>query len=200
MSTIERIRMSEGSGLGTKTPRARYLGGNLDFEEPVITRSRYSVTLDDEVKKDIEKGNPDILPSGATMKMLDRASARERLFSGEPVVSYKVNAKGKLFLALYAVAVLSLILVIVLNALAIERQKRENYEISEQVAYWSSSVENLKGQNESMSNPDYIKERAEQLGMTSVQAEVIKVNSPEKAVRAEKKSVNWFDWLCDLFS
>lgn len=200
MSTIERIRMSEGSGLGTKTPRARYLGGDLDFEEPVITRSRYSVTLDDEVKKDIEKGNPDILPSGATMKMLDRASARERLFSGEPVVSYKVNAKGKLFLALYAVAVLSLILVIVLNALAIERQKRENYEISEQVAYWSSSVENLKGQNESMSNPDYIKERAEQLGMTSVQAEVIKVNSPEKAVRAEKKSVNWFDWLCDLFS
>lgn len=200
MSTIERIRMSEGSGLGTKTPRARYLGGNLDFEEPVITRSRYSVTLDDEVKKDIEKGNPDILPSGATMKMLDRASARERLFSGEPVVSYKVNAKGKLFLALYAVAVLSLILVIVLNALAIERQKRENYEISEQVAYWNSSVENLKGQNESMSNPDYIKERAEQLGMTSVQAEVIKVNSPEKAVRAEKKSVNWFDWLCDLFS
>ncbi len=200
MSTIEKIRMSEESGLGTMTPRARYLGGELDFEEPVITRSRYSVTLDDEVKKDIEKGNPDILPSGATMKMLDRASARERLFSGEPVVSYKVNAKGKLFLALYAVAVLSLILVIVLNALAIERQKRENYEISEQVAYWSSSVENLKGQNESMSNPDYIKERAEQLGMTSVQAEVIKVNSPEKAVIAEKKSVNWFDWLCDLFS
>jgi cell division protein FtsL len=200
MSTIEKMRTSARSGVGTMTPRARYLDGEIDLEEPVFSRPRYSAAIADEVKRDIEIGNPDILPSGATMKMLDRASARERLFSDEPRVTYKVNAKGKLFLALYAVAVLSLILVIVLNALAIERQKRENYEISEQVAYWSSSVENFKGQNESMSNPDYIKERAQQLGMTQVEAEVIKVNPPAKAVRAEKKSVNWFDWLCDLFS
>lgn len=199
MSTLEKIRHEEE--LRTPMPpRARYYGGEIDLEEPVFTRPRYSAPFAEEVQKDIERGNPDILPSGATMKMLGRASAQERLFADESKVTYKVNAKGKLFLALYAVAVLSLILVIVLNALAIERQKQANINISEQVAYLSSSVESLKSESESVSDPDYISDRAEELGMTQVESETITVTPPAKAAKAEEKGGNWFDWLCDLFS
>ena len=62
--------------------------------------------------------------------MLGQNQTTKKTFDDEKQVSFKVNSKGKLLFSLYAVVVLSLILIIVLNAVAIERQTAQNEQIN----------------------------------------------------------------------
>src|SRR5690554_2029151 len=123
MTTLEKTK---NKGEFKMPSRAQYYNteDQMQRQRPVI---RFSTQTQDEeltriytdnedLKKDIQRGNPDILPTGATLKMLRQREVPKKPFDDEAEISYKVNSKGKLLFSLYAIAVLSLILVIVLNA------------------------------------------------------------------------------------
>lgn len=218
MATLERIRSEETeskSNLFAAMPsRAKYFQSGdsssfsvlSDVKAPSYMPQRKSEDYSDinieneELKRDIKMGNPDILPTGATLKMLRDRPAPAKPFDDTIAVSYKVNAKGKLLFALYAVAVLSLILVIVLNAVAIEKQRGNIAAIENQILMAAGTVDNLLAEAQSMNNSNYIQTQAENLGMKPVTVTKINVTLPQFAKAEEIKPItNWFDWFCDIF-
>ena len=225
MATIEKIQREnlsdENVRLKSAMPsRAKYFyNTETEIEKPVFKNTstlRYGdfttqkseidslseVNIKNEdLKRDISAGNPDILPTNSTLKMLKNGNVPSKPFDNAASVSYRVNAKGKLLFALYAVLVLSLVLVIVLNALAIERQKSANLGIENQISLMSATVEDLQTNTESLNNNLYMQSQAEDLGMTELKVTYIKVKAPELVNKTEiVPATNWFDWLCDIFS
>jgi cell division protein FtsL len=173
-------------------------------EENYVRKAQdnYGYTEDEELRRDIAAGNPDILPSGATLKMLHgNKAAPAKPFDNVSSVSYRINARGKLLFAVYAVVVLGLILVIVLNALAIERQKAVNAAIENEISLMSAAVESLSEQSQSLTDSEYIKSQAESFGMKPVKTVQLNIKAPVLANKEDvKPQTNWFDWICDLMS
>lgn len=206
MTTLERIKEKTERAMPS---RAEYFRTEQEFapqrdlsEIPFRKGADFSLYVDnEELQNDIDKGNPDLLPTSATLKMLGRKSAPKRPFDNEHEITYKVNSKGKLLFSLYAVVVLSLILVIVLNAIAIERQNAQNAQLQDRFAALNQTVEILEAQNTALSNEEYIISQAESLGMVPVQTQTVSISIPSPAQAAKYQPVtNWFDWLCDFLS
>jgi len=74
------------------------------------------------IKRDLNTGNPDIIPSKTTLGKLNKSSAfGESFFEQKKTAS---ASKGKLFFAIYALMVLTLVCIIIYNAVSVERQVR----------------------------------------------------------------------------
>lgn len=218
MATIEKLRndnlIGNEKSFNAMPSRAKYFRSDISGAKPVYKNSavrdfEYKEDLqnynnidikNEEVKRDLKAGNPDILPTGATLKMLNN-QAPEKPFDNSTTVSFKVNSKGKLFFALYTLLVLSLILVIVLNAVNIERQNNANASIQNEIALMNTAIENLSNQSDSLNNNDYIYTQAQSLGMSEINVTHITLNKPQLISNTEIQPVtNWFDWFCDIFS
>lgn len=157
---------------------------------------------DEDLRKDIQNGNPDLLPTGTTLKMLQsNHKAPSKPFESDESVSYKVNSKGKFLFAVYAVLVLSLILIIVFNALAIERQKAENVDLNSQLIFAAAKIDDLSLQADNLTVSTYILEQAQNYGMVQKQAQTVRLNLPQIVEKADTAThTNWFDWVCDIIS
>jgi cell division protein FtsL len=206
MTTLEKERTE---GFKIKMPsRAEYYNtqeeqsGSFRFTPAMQNDELTRIYTDnEELKRDIETGNPDILPTGATLKMLRQRDIPRKPFDDEKEISFKVNSKGKLLFSLYAVVVLSLILIIVLNAVAIERQSAQNTQIENEIAQLSDTIDDLEGQSDTMLQTSAITAQAESFGMQPVEKVSVQMSIPEPAQAVEDQPVtNWFDWLCGLFS
>ena len=146
--------------------------------------------------------NTDILPSQATLNTLNRPVTRAfEKFEKETKVSAKVTAKGKLIIAIYAVAVTALFLIVVYNAIAISKLTAESGALESSVASQSQLVDQLKNQLGHVSDSAVLAGKAEEMGMTQGNASSIQVQLPP-AVQADEiqTQTNWFDWLCDIIS
>lgn len=64
--------------------------------------------------------NPDLLPTEATLRVLRGESVRKAETS-KPAARPRTRAKGKAMIAVYAAAILTLLLVVILNAVALVR-------------------------------------------------------------------------------
>lgn len=205
MTTLEKERTE---GFKIKMPsRAEYYNtqeGQSNFRfTPAMQNDELTriYTDNEELKKDIQMGNPDILPTGATLKMLRQREIPRKPFDDEKEISFKVNSKGKLLFSLYAVVVLSLILIIVLNAVAIERQSAQNTQIENEIVQLNGTIDELNEQNDSLLQTSNITAEAESFGMQPVEKVSVSMNIPQPSQAVEDKPVtNWFDWLCGLFS
>ena len=113
-------------------------------------------------------------------------------FEKETKVSAKVTAKGKLIIAIYAVAVTALFLIVVFNAIAISKLTAESGALESSVASQSQLVDQLKNQLGHVSDSAVLAGKAEEMGMTQL----------PPAVQADEiqTQTNWFDWLCDIIS
>lgn len=198
MTTLERIRENEEIKMPS---RAEYYNTQTR-QRPMFAEKAFGVYVDDEeIKQDLQKGNPDILPSRATLKMLNQKQATQKALDDEKKVSFKVNSKGKLLFSLYAVVVLSLILIIALNAVAMERQNAQNAQLNNELAQIQRQVDDLNAESENLLGASNIISQAESYGMEPVSSQSVDINIPQPAQIAENKPVtNWFDWLCGLFS
>lgn len=223
MATMERLENEElvvKSSRSQMPSRAKYYyNEENEVSEPAFkgSRQRFSAIKDnnetvasrfsglnienEELKRDIFAGNPNILPSGATLEMLRNGQAPAKPFNDDSAVSFKLNTKGKLLFSLYAVLVLSLILVIILNAIAIEKQKSENLLMSNEIATISQNVSDLQLQSENLSHSTTIQTQALNLGMQQIETVHINLKVPNAANKpAATVTTNWFDWFCDIFS
>jgi cell division protein FtsL len=196
MTTLERIRENEEIKMPS---RAEYYNTQTR-QRPLFAESAFGVYTDsEEIKQDLQKGNPDILPSRATLRMLGQNQTTKKTFDDEKQVSFKVNSKGKLLFSLYAVVVLSLILIIVLNAVAIERQTAQNEQINAELAQIQRQVDDLSAESENLLSASNVIAQAESYGMEPVDTVTVDIDIPSPAEIAENKPVtNWFDWLCGL--
>lgn len=75
--------------------------------------------------------------------------------------SYKLNAKGKIVVALYAVAVMVILALIVLNTGVLASLKSGNSALVENITELSGQYEELVDRIETVSSDDYVKDIAE---------------------------------------
>ena len=110
--------------------------------------------------------NPDLLPSEATMRVLRGESFRKEETS-KPVARSKARVKGKAMIAVYAAAVVALLLVVILNAVALLRLSVSTADLEAEVARVQRSVETLSETADSLEGSnrvDEIVKAAEELG------------------------------------
>ena len=108
--------------------------------------------------------NPDLLPSDTTMRVL----------RGEPFVQERAderirvrrNTKRKAMVAVYAAAIVALLLVVILNAVALMRLSVSTANLEAEVAEAKAAVAELSGYAEDLEDPDRILKAAEELGYT----------------------------------
>lgn len=155
----------------------------------------------EEVRQDLTRGNPDILPSGATLKMLkETCRAPEKPFESDAEVSFKVNAKGKFIFTIYAIMVLSLILVIVLNAIVINRSQTEKNLLQNQIAMINANISELNDADLTVNTSDILS-KANAYGMSYKEPIKINLDLPDYGQTADYQiSSNWFDNICDFFN
>lgn len=184
--------------------------GEAQIEEPEIEvrRSRASAVPEftqeypSFEEKNYREDNTDILPSQTTLNTLNRPVTRAfEKFEKETKVSAKVTAKGKLIIAIYAVAVTALFLIVVFNAIAISKLTADAGRLESSVYAQSQVVDQLKNSLNYVSDSRVLAGKAEDMGMIQGMASTIQVQLPP-AVQAEEiqTRTNWFDWLCDIIS
>lgn len=108
---------------------------------------------------------PDIRPTSTTMQFgegeadnvyNDLTKTRETSKN-----SYKLNAKGKIVVALYAVAVMVILALIVLNTGVLASLKSGNTALAENITELSGQYEELVGRIEKVSSDEYVQDIAE---------------------------------------
>lgn len=186
--------------------------GNVRTEEPEIevTRNRvgtipdytYTEEYPTYEEKDYRRESSDLLPSQTTLNTLNRPAARTfEKFEQETKVNAKVTAKGKLIIAIYAVAVTALFLIVVFNAIAISALTAESGALESRVASQTQLVDQLKNELNHASDSAVLAGKAEDMGMSQGSAGTINAVLPPAVQKDEiQTQTNWFDWLCDIFS
>ena len=82
--------------------------------------------------------NPDLLPSEATLRVLRGEPFKKE--ASKPVAKARPRAKGKAMIAVYAAAIVTLLLVVILNAVALVRLSVSTSSLEAEVARVRSAV------------------------------------------------------------
>ncbi len=152
--------------------------------------------------KDYADVSPDLLPTQATLRALNRKPAEgfERISRKQEKVMATVSGKGKAVIAVYVVAVVALFLIVIFNAIAIANLNVSTGALEEAVALRANEVAGLNEELASVTDGGVLLDKAQDLGMVS-SGSAIAVSGPGVVSGAEETafSSNWFDWILDLF-
>ena len=152
--------------------------GNLDL---LLNYDRYSETVVDNagspvveeiastVEETVAMQDEDLRPSTTTMQFGDAVDAdqimNEMRREEKEVTGYKLNAKGKLVVVLYSLAVAVILALIVINTGVLARLSGEKQAKAMQLNSEITQYQELSSNIESISGNEYVIGKAEELGM-----------------------------------
>lgn len=136
----------------------------INYEELLDLRNTSNFSED----ISFESVNPDLLPSDTTLRVLrgqpfleEKAQTAQR-----PAARPRTRAKGKAMIAVYAAAIVTLLLVVILNAVALVRLSTETAALESRVQEARMAVAGMSSYADSLADPDRIVEAAKELGYT----------------------------------
>ncbi len=151
--------------------------GNLDL---LLNYDRYSETVVDKaspvveeiastVEETVAMQDEDLRPSTTTMQFGDAVDAdqimNEMRREEKEVTGYKLNAKGKLVVVLYSLAVAVILALIVINTGVLARLSGEKQAKSIQLSSKIEQYQQLSSSIDDISSNEYVIEKAEDFGM-----------------------------------
>ena len=140
-----------------------YFGGSEEAAEgfandnPLATSDNYEVYLSDVSKQDdvvaLAKSLPGVRPDDGETEGVYNDMARTREEAKE---SYKLNAKGKIIVALYALAVTVILALIIINTGVLASIKNGNNSLRAEISGLTAESEALAGRIETVSSDEYV--------------------------------------------
>ena len=154
-----------------------YGGGNDLYEEATETRSERPATATrarEEIKaepiyEEAAEEDEDLRPSATTMQFMNRRGEAYEDYraEGERVANrkFKINAKAKVLIAVYALVVLTIFALIILNTTLLKSLDKTVAAKQMQVEQLTKENEALTRTLEEVSSDETIAEKAEEMGM-----------------------------------
>lgn len=133
----------------------------------------------------------------AQLRELPKRAEQEK---EEEHISAPLSKTSKLVISVYAVGIVALILLIVLNALAISSLSVSNTALQAQVVAKQQEVAALAETLSQAGSNEAILQRAEELGMVSADGQSIVIDLGTAQASQAEGATNWFDWICDFVS
>ena len=152
--------------------------------EKLLNYDRYSTVVEDKaldvasvapVEEVVEQANfvsattEDSIPSSTTMQFSseykEEIETEINQTKREEKVSYKLNARGKLLVSLYALAVVVILALIMLNTGVLANLKTRNASAQSQMTSIEQELNDIRGEIHSMSTEEHIISEAEKMGM-----------------------------------
>ena len=162
------VTAKEQEKIETKLPaRATYYSQTDEESDPKVIDYDQLLNLHNTKAEDqvtVETLNPDLLPTDATLRVLHGEPFLKEREERVKAIRSRHRVKGKAMIAVYAAAILTLLLVVILNAVALVRLSVSTAELETEVAEARLEVAELSAYADSLSDPERLIEAAEELG------------------------------------
>ncbi len=175
------------------TNNTRYADDYVDYD-PAMTVSRNAYTNEDYLQKSTQSRNStadfqemineaatdtknrndiDLYPSPTTMQFVGKdrqyiyedMNDKDETIEEDDQASYKINTKGKVMIAVYALVVLTIFTLIIMNTKLIKNMNNSISEQEARIEILQQENEALQAEYEIVSSDEEVVRRAEQMGM-----------------------------------